>query len=99
MSTHPIGITELSIVPVSNRSSCFPLQAWVRIVLNDAFVVTGIRVMNGKFGLFIAFPVVSGKNNPTCFPIRKSLNDEMTAAILNEYRKTISLSEAEGVRS
>ena len=95
MSTNQIGITELSIFPVSNRSSRHPVQALVRIVLNDAFVVTGIRVMHGKFGLYIAFPAVSGKSNPTCFPIRKSLHDEMSATVLNEYRKIISLSEAE----
>lgn len=95
MSTHQIGITELSIVPIPNRSSSHPLQALVRIVLNNAFVVTGVRVIHGKFGLYIAFPAVSGKSNPTCFPIRKSLNDEMSETILNEYRKIISLSEAE----
>ena len=90
MSTHRIGITELSIVPVSNRSLRHPLQALVRIVLNDAFVVTGLLVMHGKFGLYIAFPAVNGKSNPTCFPIRKYLNDEMSETILNEYRKIIS---------
>lgn len=93
MSTNQIGITEISIVPVSNRSPRNPLQALVRIVLNDAFVVTGLRVMHGKFGLYIAFPAVSGKSNPTCFPIRKSLHDEMSGTILNEYRKIISVSE------
>ena len=93
MSNHQIQITELSILPVQNRKEGSPLQAFVRIVLNDAFVITGLRVIYGKFGPFVAFPRDQGRKSTICFPIRKDLHEEMSNTVLNEYRLTLSTSQ------
>lgn len=66
------------------------MLAFARIVLNDAFVVTGLRLVQGKFGMFVAFPREKGKNLTICFPIRKDLQEEMSRFILEEYRLTLS---------
>jgi stage V sporulation protein G len=96
MSIHQIQITEISIFPVSSSKVGNALQAFVRIVLNDAFVVNGLRVVNGKFGQFVAFPKQKGKKDFTiCFPIRKDLHDELSNTILNEYRQFLSVSQNE----
>jgi DNA-binding cell septation regulator SpoVG len=90
MSIHSIQITEITIFPVRNRQPGAPLQAFARIVLNDAFVVTGLRLVQGKFGMFVAFPREKGKDITICFPIRKDLQEEMSRVILDEYNLNIS---------
>jgi DNA-binding cell septation regulator SpoVG len=95
MSTHQIQITEISIFPVEPKEGN-ALQAFVRIVLNDAFVINGLRVVNGKFGQFVAFPKQKGKKDFTiCFPIQKALHEEISNTILNEYRLFVSASQNE----
>ncbi len=93
MTTHQIQITELQVFPIHNRNEGKPLQAFVRIILNNALVINGIRVINGKFGPFIAFPCQKAKGSTICFPIRKDLHEEMSSTILNEYRSIMSVSE------
>lgn len=90
MSNHSIRITEVAIFPVRNHQPGAPLQAFARIVLNDAFVVTGLRLVQGRTGIFVAFPREKGKNVTICFPIRKDLQEEMSRVILDRYRLTLS---------
>lgn len=93
MSIHQIQITEISIFPVEPKDGS-ALQAFVRVVLNDAFVINGLRVVNGKFGQFVAFPKQKGKKDFTiCFPIRKDLHDEISNTILHGYRQFVSASQ------
>ena len=91
MSIHQIQITELTIFPVLNRKEGSPLQAFVKIVLNNAIVINGLRVINGKFGQFVAYPREKGKDLTICFPIRKDLHEVLSRTILNEYRRTLSV--------
>ncbi len=94
MSIKGIEITEINIHPLENRGEGNPLEAFVRIVLNGQFVVNSIRVVKGKFGLFISFPrdfnKKEGKGYNFCFPISKALHEYMTEKILNEYRLVIA---------
>jgi DNA-binding cell septation regulator SpoVG len=92
MSTHSIQITEITFFPIRNRQAGAPLHAFARIVLNDAFVVAGLRLVQGKFGMFVAFPREKGTQHFICFPIRKDLQEEMSRIILDEYRTTLSRS-------
>ena len=96
MSTHSIKITEVTLYPIRTRMEGDTLQAFVRIVLNDAFVIKGLRVIAGKFGLFVGFPREKGTHQNICFPIRKDLLEEMSTIILDEYRKYQTTSQHEG---
>ncbi len=73
-----------------------PLLAFVRIVLNDCFVINGVKVIEGKFGKFISFPREynreTKKSNNICYPIRKETHDAMAAVILKEYEAAVSYS-------
>src|SRR3954467_8151354 len=51
-----IEITEINVHPVKNKVPNSPLEAFVRVVLNDQIVINSIRVVKGKFGLFVSFP-------------------------------------------
>lgn len=85
-----IEITEINVHPVKNKQSDSPLEAFVRVVLNDQLVINSIRVVKGKFGLFVSFPREfdkdKGKGYGYCFPITRSLHEYMSERILSEYR-------------
>lgn len=59
--------------------------AYARIVLNDCFVLKGTKVINGKFGLFIAGPRDS-ENGNTYFAITKEFHDKISDAVLDAYK-------------
>lgn len=94
MSTKGIEITEVNVHPLKNKQEDNPLEAFVRVVLNGQFVINSIRVVKGKFGLFISFPreynKKEGKGYNFCFPISKPLHEYMTERILNEYRLAVA---------
>ncbi|OGJ85800.1 MAG: hypothetical protein A2268_00915 [Candidatus Raymondbacteria bacterium RifOxyA12_full_50_37] len=50
-----LDITELRIYPVKERRA--GLLAFCTATLNNALVITGIRIVEGKKGVSVAFPV------------------------------------------
>jgi DNA-binding cell septation regulator SpoVG len=94
MSVKGIEITEINVHPIRNKVPDSPLEAFVRVVLNDQFAINSIRVLKGKFGLFVAFPreynKKEGKGYNFCFPITKPLHEYMSEKILSEYRLALA---------
>ena len=90
MSVKGIEITEVNVHPVKNKVQGSPLEAFVRVVINDQFVINSIRIVKGKFGLFVSFPreydKKEGKGYNYCFPITRPLHEYMQEKILNEYK-------------
>jgi len=83
-----LEITEVDVSPMIKIEGN-PLLANVRMVLNNIFVITGIKIIEGKFGLFVSMPRVydpvkkCGQNY--AFPITKSFHEYMSKKILKEY--------------
>jgi DNA-binding cell septation regulator SpoVG len=90
MSQNGIEITEIKVNPIKNKQPDSPLEAFVRVVLNGQFVIGSIKVVKGKFGLFVSFPreynKSEGKGYNLCYPITKPLQEYMSQRILDEYR-------------
>lgn len=89
MSQNGIEITEIKVSPIKNKQPDNPLEAFVRVVLNGQFVISSIKVVKGKFGLFVSFPreynKAEGKGYNLCYPITKPLQEYMSRKILDEY--------------
>lgn len=85
-----LEITEITIL--NGSSNIDPIASTVRIVLNSAFVINGIKIVKGKFGLFVSFPreydTKKKQGMNFCFPITKKCHDLMTEKILTEYNLT-----------
>ena len=90
MTIKGIEITEINVHPLRNKQENNPLEAFARVVLNDQFVINSIRIVKGKFGLFVSFPrefnKKEGKGYNFCFPITRSLHEYMSEKILSEFR-------------
>lgn len=72
------------------------LKAIGSITLDDAFVVTGVGVVDGSKGLFVSFPAAKGadeKYHDTAYPLSKELRDEISKAVMDEYHRSLDLDQ------
>lgn len=79
-------ITDIRIFPINNKkSNCC---AMVSITLANVFCVTGIKIMDGSKGLFVAMPSAKNKKDEyhdICFPITMEFRKVMSDSILNAF--------------
>ncbi|MCM8779685.1 MAG: SpoVG family protein [Candidatus Omnitrophica bacterium] len=63
------------------------LKAFVDVSFNG-FVVKGLRVIEGKNGLFVGMPQQQGKNGQwydVSYPLSKQIHQEITEIVLKAY--------------
>ncbi|MBD5182490.1 MAG: SpoVG family protein [Bacteroidales bacterium] len=59
----------------------------------DCLAVKGIKVMEGKNGLFVSMPSQKGKDgnyHDVCFPITPEFRNQLNNAVVQAYQQTIS---------
>jgi stage V sporulation protein G len=64
------------------------LRALVSCKVADAVYLTGLRVIEGKSGLFVSMPsrkTTMGEYQDIYFPASKAMRDELQAAVLEAY--------------
>lgn len=70
------------------------VKAYGSIVIDEAFVVSGIRVLEGKDGkVFVGFPSrlrSNGNYEDIAFPVSKEAYNNITASILKKYEELVS---------
>ena len=67
-----------------------PLKAFVDIVINDALLIKGVRVMDGKKGLFVSMPREQSKDKKWYDTIRcltEEIRDQITETVLSAYNE------------
>ncbi len=65
------------------------LRGLVTVKIGDAMFLTGIRLIEGKNGLFVSMPsrkTTTGEYQDICFPASKDIRDELSHAILEAYK-------------
>ena len=79
-------ITDIRIFRINNKkSNCC---AMVSVTLADVFCITGIKIMDGSKGLFVAMPSTKNKKDEwhdICYPITKEFRKVMSDSILNAF--------------
>ncbi len=89
MSINGLEITDIKVFPLKNKKEGSNLEAFAKIVLNDAFVVSGIRIVNGSNGLFLGFPQdykqEEKKGYDICFPTTAELRTYITEAVISAF--------------
>lgn len=66
--------------------------AFASVTINDCFAVTGIKVMEGDKGPFVAMPSTKDKEGnfrDICFPTTKELRAELVATVMEAYNTAI----------
>lgn len=87
-----IEITDVIIFPIKNKIST--LKAFAQVILNDQFIVLGIRIIQGKNGMFIQFPheynKAASKGYDICYLITAELRSYMTDKVLDQYKLALN---------
>ncbi|MCM8790998.1 MAG: SpoVG family protein [Candidatus Omnitrophica bacterium] len=64
------------------------LKAFCDISVLDSLVINGLRVVEGKEGLFVGMPQETGKDGKwynTVIPLRREVKDEIERVVLEAY--------------
>jgi stage V sporulation protein G len=80
-----MDITKVTLRPVAMNKVC----AIASIVIDDAFVVHDLRVVNGDKGLFVAMPsrkLPNGDFRDICHPINTDTRTQIQEAVLAQFR-------------
>lgn len=68
------------------------LKAFASITIEDKIVITGLKVVEGKNGLFINFPQYKDSNGDykdIAYPLSKDIRNNLTKLVLSEYNKLV----------
>ena len=63
-------------------------KAFADIAIEEAIVINGLRVIEGKDGLFISMPREAGKDGKwynTVIPLTREVKDEIERVVLEAY--------------
>ena len=72
-----------------------PLKAFVNIVIDDAFIIKNIKIIEGKNGLFIAMPSQKNRNGEyrdIAHPLNTDTRNEVEKLIIEKYNETVKAS-------
>lgn len=68
------------------------IKANVSVNINNAFAVTGIKVIEGSRGLFVSMPSYKSANGykDICFPVTPECRKQLHEAVLSAYEQAIT---------
>jgi len=76
------------------------LMAFAKVVLNDQFIIHGVRIYEGVNGAFMTFPQDNSDKNKTgakmdiCHPTTAELRNYISEQVMAEYALTVSVHPA-----
>ena len=82
-------ITEVRVFPVGEDK----LKAFVSIIIDDCFVVSDIKIINGSNGLFISMPSKKRKNGTfrdIAHPLNNETRKKIEEKVLARYREVLT---------
>ena len=87
MNAPCLDITELKIVPTKLENS--QTIAFCKATFNNSLIVNGIRIREGKKGIYVTYPFTGGKPQkkvwPVVYPANKEARKEISNRILATY--------------
>jgi stage V sporulation protein G len=67
-----------------------PLKAFADIVINDALLIKGVRVLEGKKGFFVSMTQELAKDNKWYDTVRcmtQEIRDQISTVVLSAYKE------------
>ena len=90
-------ITEVRVFPVDEEK----LKAFVSIIIDDCFVVSDIKIINGNNGLFISMPSKKRKNGTfrdIAHPLNNETRKKIEDKVLARYQEVVAQGTASSLR-
>ncbi len=79
-------------VKISSFPASGNVKAYASVNFDDVFAITGLKVMEGRNGLFVSMPsrrLESGEYRDVCFPITGEFRQQLTDAVIGEYHQAM----------
>src|SRR5437773_12157685 len=90
-------ITEVRVYPVGEDK----LKAFVSIIIDDCFVVSDIKIINGNNGLFISMPSKKRKNGTfrdIAHPLNNDTRRKIEEKVLHRYQELVESGKSAEIR-
>ena len=84
-------ITQVRVFPVNEDK----LKAFASIIIDDCFVVSDIKIIQGTQGLFISMPSKKRKNGmfrDIAHPLNSEMRRKIEEQVIAKYREVLALS-------
>ena len=84
------SVLEIQVQRMYRFETDRPLKAFADIVVNDALLIKGVRVMDGQKGLFVSMPREQSKDKKWYDSVRcltKEIRDQITEVVLSTYKE------------
>ena len=84
-----MDVTQVRVFPVDEEK----LKAFVSIIIDDCFVVSDIKIIQGNNGLFISMPSKKRKNGTfrdIAHPLNNETRRKIEDKVLARYRELVS---------
>lgn len=95
-----LAVTGVQVFPFKEGANLGHIKGLASVVLNDQFVVRGLRVMEGLNGLFVGYPIdpfyKGDEMRSVCNPITRALRENIENAVLYKYREATGETGEEG---
>lgn len=95
-----LTVTGVTVFPFREGASLGHIKGIASVVLNDQFVVRGLRVMDGENGMFVAYPIDPFYRDDGCRnvynPITRALRENIENAVLRKFREATGEAVEEG---
>ena len=85
----PVETIDIKVIKIHRLPQDSRIKAFVDLGINEALLIKGIRIVQGKKGLFISMPVEQGKNERWYERVR-CLNQDIRSLIAQKVLEAYS---------
>lgn len=75
------------------ENSTSKIVATATIIIDECFVVKGLKIFDGANGFFVSMPnkkAQNGEYKDIAFPITKEAREQITSTVLQEYERKLN---------
>ena len=83
-----LAALKIEVARIHKLDGAGETKAFVDISVADAFVIKGLRIVQGTQGLFVAMPREYGKDGKwhnTVIPLRRDVKDQIEKVVMEMY--------------
>lgn len=95
MNNYETKVTGVQVYPFKEGANLGKIKALATVVLNDAFTIRGLRIIEGENELSLSYPVdpfYKGEEfRFIAFPVEMQLKQEIERAVISKYKVMMEL--------
>ena len=85
-----VSVMDIQVQRMYRFETDRPLKAFADIVVNDALLIKGVRILEGKKGIFVSMPQELAKDNKWYDTVRcltQEVREQISKVVLSAYNE------------